>query len=161
MVLIMNNETENYAYAQARAQMNSILELVAALNCDYDRLGELNDQEELDEDEQKEMRSLKDDAGECTCQEDAETAIQEDPLSIEIRSDWHSVGDASKACEFAILLSTGGPAVRIHGELNDYHEPYRAWIEYQGWGTSWMEYHGKNVSQEALLTYSRQFYFGE
>jgi hypothetical protein len=72
--------------------------------------------------------------------------------------------------EFNILLSTGGPAVRIMGELR-YGEPYRAWLEVQDWFTPWTQYYGTNnpddphswanqPSQDVLLTYARQFYFG-
>src|SRR5882672_4168949 len=34
---------ENHAYAQAGAQLESIVEMVAAMECDYDRLHELRD----------------------------------------------------------------------------------------------------------------------
>ena len=43
----MNSQTEtrdeSHAEAQARAQCESIVEMVAALECDYDRLQELRD----------------------------------------------------------------------------------------------------------------------
>jgi hypothetical protein len=60
-----------------------------------------------------------------------------------------------------ILLSTGGPALRIRGELDEYKQPYRAWLEYQDWFTPWTEYHGDNVDTDALLAFAAYFYFGE
>ena len=94
--------------------------------------------------------------------DEAQQRIQEDALSVEVRSGWHSPGDAegAKAEEFNILLTTGGPACRIIGELNQHGEPDRARIEHQDWGTPWTELFGC-IEQETLLTYCRQFYFGE
>src|ERR1041384_3334165 len=135
--------------------------MVAALECDYDRLEELqSEREDYRSDEfdnqpenqakawmeafpelSDELESLQTSAGECTSREDAEQRIQEDALSVEVRSEWHSPGDANgiENGEFQILLSTGGPAARIMGELRD-GEPHRAWLEVQDWGTSWTQY---------------------
>jgi hypothetical protein len=44
-------------------------------------------------------------------------------------------------------------------ELDDNGEPHRAWIEAQDWFKPWTEYVGGDG--EVLLTYCRQFYFGE
>jgi hypothetical protein len=60
--------------------------------------------------------------------------------------------------QFVILLSTGGPASRIQGELSN-GEPRRAWLEVQDWGTPWTQYFG--IKQDTLLAYARCFYFGE
>jgi len=110
------------------AAASAIVEMVAALECDYDRLEEL--QAERDEwlaensltckwDNEKEYDELKAAAGECESREDAETRIQEDALSVEVRSGWQSMGDTLEASEFCILLSTGGPAVRIIGDVDN------------------------------------------
>jgi len=94
-------------------------------------------------------------------QEQAEQHIQEDALSIEVRdNEWATPGQAGYSpTQFQILLTTGGPALRIMGELDEHQEPRRAWLEYQDWGTPWTEYHGDNASQDALLAYSLCFYF--
>jgi hypothetical protein len=144
-------ETGRLAYA-------SISEMVAALNCDYDRLEELKDVEELTESESEELIDLEKDAGECADREEAEQRIQEDALSVEVRSGWASVGDDLTAEEFCILITTGGPAVRIRGELDENCEPRRAWLEVQNWGTPWTQYFG--AEQAVLLDYARCFYFG-
>jgi hypothetical protein len=57
-----------------------------------------------------------------------------------------------------ILLCTGGPAVRIVGEL-DRGTPCRAWLEYQDWGTPWTQYFG--AKSDTLCEYAANFFFGE
>ena len=155
-----NDATENSA-KQAQAQLDSIKAMMAAYNCDYDRLEELREQEELTEDEHEELMQLEDAAGDCEDQDDAAQRIQEDPLSVEIRSGWYTPGSDPEAVEFRILLCTGGPAVRIRGELGEYNEPSCAWLEHQDWGTPWTEYFTTGEDNEALLEYCRQFFFGE
>lgn len=162
----------------------SICEMVNALECDYDRLEELKEEraeldrerrstetgtregdaaelalQEWDVENAEELEELTAQAGECESREDAERRISEDPLSLEVRSGWTSLGEPLQAEEFNILLSTGGPAVRIVGELNQHGEPYRAWLEVQDWFKPWTQYFG--ASQSVLLTYCQQFYFGE
>lgn len=91
--------------------------------------------------------------------EDAREEIQQSPLSLHVRSGWSSPGDEMKAEEFELLLSTGGPALRIRGELNKHGEPDRARLEMQDWGVPWRQYF--DVDQSILLEFCRQFYFGE
>ena len=97
-------------------------------------------------------------AGDCADEDDARQRIQDDPLSVEVRSDWASPGEPLEPSEFMILLCTGGPAVRIVGELNR-GEPCRAWLEYQDWGTPWTRYFG--ADSDTLCQYASQFYFEE
>lgn len=115
----------------------------------------------LSADEAEELAELEEAAGECESREDAEQRIQEDPLSVQVRSGWYQPGGDHEPEEFKILLCTGGPAVQIRGELNQHGEPHRAWLEYQDWFTPWIEYHGENACQKTLLTYCRQFYFAD
>ena len=190
----MNTQTvkdvEDHGRSNAIAGMDNIIEMVAALECDYDRLEELKEElenleyeraqaetvgpcmtaayvtacEALDKwnlDNRDEYKALLEAAGECTSREDAEQRIHEDALSVEVRSGWAPIGDALNAEEYMILLTTGGPALRIRGELDGNGTPTRCWLEYQDWGTPWTEYHGQNADMGALLTYSQQFYFGE
>jgi hypothetical protein len=165
--------SNNNAYNQAVAQANSIAAMVAALNADYDRLEELKNErhtiqnegtiEELaawDSEYSEELQELDEAANGNESEDDARERIQEDALDVQVRSGWHSIGGDDTPSEFQILLCTGGPAVRIMGELNDFCEPSRAWIEAQDWGTPWFHCSGI-IDQETLLTYCRQFYFGE
>jgi hypothetical protein len=38
--------------------------------------------------------------------------------------------------EFQVLITTGGPGLRLTGELCN-GEPERCWLEHQDWGTPW------------------------
>jgi hypothetical protein len=122
------------AEQQARSQVESLAEMVAALR-------------NAPNDEHREA---------------AETAIQEDPLSVEVRGDWRAVGaESAKPSEFKIELCTGGPAVRIVGELNDYNEPESAFVQFQDWFTPWQLHPLNDAESEAVLEYCRQFYFAD
>lgn len=147
---------ENRGLEQAKVQAASITAMVAALEVDFDRLQELRDARDDSENDNtpeswafinpsdaEELAELEGNAGDCENEDDARERIQEDPLSVEVRSGWES----------------GGPAVRIMGEI-DRGEPCRAWIEYQDWGTPWTHAYGV-IEHETLLTYCREFYFGD
>jgi len=164
------NMKEDSLKETGRCAAASIVEMVAALDVDYDRLEELRDiREEQSADlfdtlamyagDFAEFKELAEAAGECTSHEEAREVIQEGCLSIEVRADWHAVGDTPDVAngQFVLLLSTGGPASRIRGELSN-GEPHRAWLEIQDWGTPWTQYF---VEQDTLLAYARCFYFGE
>ena len=115
---------------QAKAQLNSIIEMV----------NDLNNAEDTEEAGQR---------------------IQEDPLSVQVRSDWEDPSDNLKPTEFNILLCTGGPAVRIIGDLDSYQYPETARLQYQDWFTQWEDYPLDQDEENALITYAQQFYFGE
>jgi hypothetical protein len=171
----MTTKTDNRAEQQAASQYQGIVAMLAALRCDYDRLQELRDLKDTadecgndagggDDDpvisgeEIEELIDLEAVAGDCTDEEDARQRIQEDPLAVEVRSDWTSPGEPLEPSEFMILLCTGGPAVRIVGELNR-GEPCRARLEYQDWGTPWARYFGADSA--TLCQYASHFYFEE
>lgn len=92
--------------------------------------------------------------------EEAEQTLRESPLSVEVRSGWASCKEEFEAEEFMILLSTGGPALRIIGELDQYNQPINVELQWQDWGTPWTRYAGE-VNYKHLETYCQQFYFGE
>ena len=176
--------TENRAEEQARIQVESIVAMVAALECDYTRLNELREDLEtacFDESQSTdpnprgwisdvasnaehtyhtaaaEFIALESAAGDCTSEEEARSRIEEDPLSVEIRSGWANSKDEFEPEEFRIVLCTGGPHVEIVGNL-DRGEPSRPRILYWDWGTSGGLF---DFDSEAVLTYCRVFYFGE
>ena len=97
-----------------------------------------------------------------TIAEAIDQEIQEDPLSVQVRSDWEDIGAEMQPAEFEILLSTGGPATRIVGELNQYKWPTRPRLQHQDWFTPWTEYLDATSAQdEALDWFCGMFYFGE
>jgi len=64
--------------------------------------------------------------------------------------------------EFNILLCTGGPAVRITGDLDLLNQPDTARLEYQDWFEPWEPLYDITAEeQQALLTYCQQFYLGD
>jgi hypothetical protein len=126
------DKNEN-AKRQAKAQLKSIIEMVKALETE-------NDDE----------------------RESALETIQNDPLSVEVRTGWHTPGSSATAEEFCILLCWGGPACRIIGELDEHGQPSNPSIQYQDWFTEWTDFIIENDDdQEALQTYCEQFYFEE
>ena len=128
---------------QAAAQYAAIVQLLADLDA----------AEDSDEDEAARQR------------------IADHPLHVLVRSDWTQPGDPLEAAEFQILLCTGGPAVRIVGELDrgtpcsarleyqDWDTPCSARLEYQDWDTPWLSYSG--ALPAVLCDYAANFYFGE
>lgn len=82
-------------------------------------------------------------------QDAARQAIEEMPLSVRPVS-----------C-YEILLSTGGPAVRITGQLSEHGEPETAALQWQDWGTLWTELDVSTDDLAALLDFASYFYFAE
>jgi len=143
---------ENRAKEQAQLQLESIIELVNWLE---------HTQECENPDCQRGASGgdFWENRDEYHNQDNAEQVISEDPLSVQVRSEWHTPGENNESLEFTILLCTGGPAVRIIGELNEHQEPESARIEYQDWFTAWEDMPLTSEQQEKVLTYCRQFYF--
>lgn len=167
MVRALDRETaaEDYAETLNFEECNRILELASSQR-ESDAMITANDPDGLLSEMRDEVASLleneevdDDEAGFEFDEEAAREVIMEDPLSVQVRSGWASSKEEFEAEEFEILLCTGGPAVRIRGEL-DGGEPSRAWIEYQDWYTPWTQLFD-GIEQDTLLTYCRQFYFGE
>lgn len=128
--------------SQAIAQFHSIVEMVSALR-------------------KADNSNATDDA-----RDEARQAIEDDALSVEVRSGWFNPysRDADKApAEFCILLCTGGPAVRIVGNLSEHCEPESAVIEFQDWFRPWTRWNPGNAHnvESILLDYARVFHFGE
>lgn len=95
--------------------------------------------------------------------ERAQQRITEDALSVEVRSGWYTPGDTDGAqpAEYNILLCTGGPAARIIGDLDQYNQPESAHFEYQDWFKPWTRAWVSREDADVMLTYAKQFFFGE
>jgi hypothetical protein len=103
-------------------------------------------------------------AADDTDDDTAREAIEQDALSVEVRSGWASVGATLEPLEFRILLCTGGPAVQIVGELTEHNEAFEPRLQYQDWFTPWTDLHGADLPDdlaEILEAYCAVFYFGE
>ncbi len=164
----MTTETDQgRAKDQAKAQVESIVEMVKRLKHTRECDGEdckLTDAEVFaginiyykdgmiaDEGDREQYHN----------EEQARQSISEDPIGLQVRSGWHTPGEEEAPTEYEILLCTGGPAVRITGELDRFSQPETADLEYQDWFTPWMPYCDTTTEDnKALLTYAQQFYFG-
>jgi hypothetical protein len=164
----MTPEQEQGLRMIGRNAMDSIREMVAALECDYERLEKLRQEQaeagDVDKGgwmakhpvEAKELKELEEAAGECTSREEAEERIHEDPLSLLYRSGWVGSKEEMGPEEFELLLSTGGPATRIVGKV-DRGEPTSARVEAQDWFLPWTVCPVSSDDEAALLTYCRCF----
>lgn len=151
--------TDNHAIDNAKAWFSTIVEMVDAL------------------------RKARGDDWE-NDYEDAQQRIHESVLSVEVRSGWYLPGETHAPAEFSILLSTGGPALRLIGELSEDGQPETARLEHQNWGTPWTpvrlwdlahivdpawgespilagQSSAYDKAEAYLLDFARQFYFGE
>ena len=169
------NDTDN-AMNQAKAQLESIQAMVARLEhsqeCDGDLdagyemrphqcdLSDGDFLEFLGEPPMSLRKPTTEERGDYHDEDEARQRIDEDPLSVQVRSGWTDPGQKFAADEYEILLCTGGPAVRIIGELDQYTQPDRARLQYQDWGTPWTELLEPRDMQ-ALIAYASNFYFGE
>jgi len=76
-----------------------------------------------------------------------------------VRSGW-DWGQGLEPEHFLISLAGGGPAVRITGNLNRYGGAEDPVLEYQDWGTSWLEFRLLNdIERNALDWFCNQFYW--
>lgn len=177
----MNEQKNNRARQQAAAQYESICEMLDALDPEksahryssalsYDRCVELLTSVDIDpgEDDLETLReAVAENIADGTIEpddyefdeEEARRCIDEDPLSVDVRSGWTSPGCVMDPYEYQILLCTGGPAVRIKGDLDQFNQPDTAEIEYQDWFTGWEWFH--ETEEDILLEYARCFYYGD
>jgi len=128
-------ETATNAELQARAQLESVHNLTEQIGLARDEVATDN----------------------------AVQTIQEDALDIQVRSEWHALGETRvQNAQYTILLYTGVPAVRIKGTLDDYQEPETAQLEYKDRGTPWTRLTGLTSEDvDALLVYAGCFYFAD
>jgi hypothetical protein len=125
-------QTENHAIGNARAWLANMAETIAAL-------------------------ASAEESGDDGAGDEARDRITESPLSVLVRDGWRVPGaDRETAEEYEILLSTGGPALRIFGKLSDYGEPDDA--EIVGWWGSDKGYYRAN--QDELKEYAARYLSG-
>ena len=125
----------------------------ALTNC----VGQLETIKELYKD-YKEAVSKDDDEA----QEKMTYKAEAEALNVDFRSGWScSPDDLGSPEEFKILLSTGGPACQIIGNLDLHHQPTDIEIQYQDWGTPWTTLYARGETYDALEWFCNCFYFGE
>lgn len=95
--------------------------------------------------------------GEAEQEDDIRRRIEEGPLSVQVRDGWRSPGAPSDGAEeYEILLSTGGPALRIYGEISG-GSPSTAELQAQDWFKPWTPV--PDIDDDILLKYAQNFYF--
>jgi len=125
---------------QAFAQVEGIVEMVKRL----ENARESGDQQAIDE---------------------ARNLIHSDPLSVQVRTAWEDPNRLQKPDidvqphEYKILLCTGGPAVRIIGNLNEYGRPRNAYVEHQDWNEPWTKIALSEEEAQTVIEYARHFYY--
>jgi len=134
--------TSSDAMQQAKAQLESIVELAVAMETAQ------TDGEAFFE-------------GETLSLDELEDRAREWPLSVLVRSEWTSPGSELTAAEYEILLCTGGPAVRLRGDLASYGEAETAFLEYQGWFTAWDRLALSSDESDAVARFVSLFWFGD
>jgi len=132
---------KNHALQNAIGHIESIVK-------DYERLSYLESLNPTTCEEEEEIEQIKE-------------SILNSALSVEFRSGWTSNPNDIELEEFKILLTWGGPALRVIGELNQYKEPENIKMQFQDWGTCWTDFEITENQQEALNWFCNCFYFGE
>ena len=140
----MTVKEKDHALQNAIGHIESIVK-------DYERLSYLESLNPTSCEEEEEIEQMKE-------------SILNSALSVEFRSGWYSSPESIadlKPEEFKILLTWGGPALRVIGDLNQYKEPENIKMQYQDWGTCWTDLKITEEQQEALNWFCSCFYFGE
>jgi hypothetical protein len=102
------------------------------------------------------VAALQRDATADNCEDVARQRIEEDALSVRVFGERTAGGGTADRYEH--LLTTGGPVVRIVGDLCD-GEAHSARLEVQDWFQPWTEYPAADPA--ILLEYAVCFFFGE
>ena len=137
-------ENTDNARNQARVQVEAICEMMRALEVARNA-GEVSyEGDMLDEDSMRQR-------------------IEENALSVEVRSDWHIPGGINPVmADYMVLLCTGGPAVRVTGSLDEYMQAEEVTVQFQDWFAPWVDYYDLSSEEEdLLLDYCNLHYFGE
>jgi len=138
---MQQTKEKNHALDNAIGHIESIVE-------DYERLSYLESLNPTTNEQEEEIEQTRE-------------SILNSALSIQVRSGWTSLNESFQPQEFNILLSWGGPSLRIIGDLNEYKEPENPVIQFQDWFTKWEDLKINSQQYDALVWYCSQFYFGE
>ena len=132
---------KNHALQNAQGHIKSIVE--------YFETGSYIEQSNVTTNEQEEKL------------EEIRESINNSALSVEFRSGWSTNSEKLEAEEFKILLTWGGPALRVIGDLDQYKQPENIKMQFQDWGTPWTDYELTEKEEESLNWFVNCFYFGE
>tara|TARA_R100000988_G_scaffold460_1_gene272 strand:- start:4 stop:423 length:420 start_codon:yes stop_codon:yes gene_type:complete len=131
----------NHAFNNAKGHIESILK-------DFEKISYYESLNVTGPEEEEEIEQIKE-------------SINNSALSVEFRSGWSTNYDELEIEEFKILLSWGGPALRVIGELDQYKQAENVKLQFQDWGTPWTDYELTEKEKESLNWFCNCFYFGE
>jgi len=82
-------------------------------------------------------------------------------LSLEVRSDWQSVGDTLEPTQGRLLISTGGPALQVLLDIDDGRGSDPC-LQIADWGLNWTDYKPKGGADawDALDWFAGLWCFG-
>lgn len=140
---IMTSTTKkpNHAFDNAKGSIESIVE-------DFEKITFLESLNVTSNEEEEEIEEIKE-------------SILNSALTVEFRSGWSTNFDELEIEEFKILLSWGGPALRVIGELDQYKQCENVKLQFQDWGTYWTNYELTEKEEESLNWFCNCFYFGD
>jgi hypothetical protein len=95
----------------------------------------------------------------------ARDEAMERPLSVEVRDAWRAPTMPGEPIdqdpvEFSILLTTGGPGLRVWGDFGPGMAVDCAELQYQDWGTPWTPLHVTDEEAEAIKAFASAQYLG-
>ena len=127
--------------------------------------GQLNEPKQLCMDCRSRMRELgwgSEHISPDELREAIEDELREEPLSVLVgHSGWVSPGSELVPNKFELMISTGGPAMRVVGEIL-YGSASDPVVEWQDWFKPWTEYNNEQEAlQEALEWFCNLFVFGD
>jgi len=131
----------NHAFNNAKGHIESIVE-------DFENFNYIENQNVTCDDDYKKQDEIKE-------------GINNSALSVEFRSGWSTNFDELEIEEFKILLSWGGPALRVIGDLDQYKQAENIKLQFQDWGTPWTDYELTEKEEESLNWFCNCFYFGD
>lgn len=155
---------ENRSIEQAKSQLDTIEQWHRIWDWSWSKHPEAKDLAWVDRRYIVRELGWNDDPDPDTIRDQIQQLVEEDPLSVEVRSGWTSAGETLEPEEFCILLCTGGPAVRLRGTLSN-GSVDRCWLEHQDWFKPWEQVipsqRYRPGASDALVWYAERFYWGE
>jgi len=131
----------NHALENAKAHIESIVE-------NFEKITFLESLNVTGPEEEEEIEQIRE-------------SINNSALSVEFRSGWSTNSEKLEAEEFKILLTWGGPALRVIGDLDQYKQAENIKLQFQDWGTPWTDFQLSENQENALNWFCNCFYFGE
>ena len=122
----------------AKGCLEMIVNLVSLLD-DWEEIEQLRDRKSDEEGGEfsDEEEALLKRAEEFETEDAVRDRIGESHFGVQVRSDWHNVGDSGEASEFRMTLAGGGPACQIVGDLNRYMGADGVRLQHQDWFECW------------------------